>query len=308
VKLCIAPRPTVAGPVDSTAYIFAFTIHSPNDLPADFDLPGNLHEFTYGVFLPRAEADWFGRIAYPPRVVLLSQTSLVIAAHPASGELSQIIPLRQLQFVEYGHCLLLGWISFASSNGVRELRFNTRTSRPVEGLLDQLSKQYAPCVNSRLADRADCLSFGEPLDIKFRNAEASALYSDERILTRLFHPVREIRHRSWGLFPVESHEPSDYLAVTNRRFLWITDRNRGAYERYGSILKSAPLDSVIHVSSDHSVGSYSVVCQFKDAASWCIPLPTDRSDGGAAFVERARSLLLSRADRKHVANQAGGRP
>ncbi len=53
-----------------------------------------------------------------------------------------------------------------------------------------------------------------------------ALDRDERVLNRFFNPAREKSHRVWGIFPAESHVPGDYLAVTNRRLLWITERNQ----------------------------------------------------------------------------------
>ncbi len=169
MKLWMALRPVAQAPVDSRSYIFALPIRSADDLPGDFDFPDDLRQFSHGVFLPRAEPDWFGRRAYPPRVVLLSQDSLVIAAHPTSGEATRIIPFRELQFVEYGHFLLMGWISFVSSQGIQELPFNTRTSPPVEEFLSMLSKQCAPSFDR--VDDSPCVSFGGALDIKFQNAE-----------------------------------------------------------------------------------------------------------------------------------------
>ena len=90
--------------------------------------------------------DWFGRRAYPPRVLLLSADRLTAIAHPASGEAAQTIPPADVQFVEYAHFLLSGWITFALSGGRREFRFNTCTSRPVEELLRAVSRQWAPVV------------------------------------------------------------------------------------------------------------------------------------------------------------------
>jgi hypothetical protein len=289
MKMWIALRPVALGPVDSRSYIYALPIRSANDLPGDFDFPDDLREFSHGVFLPRAEPDWLGRTPYAPRVVLLSEDSLVIFAHPASGEATHIIPFRELQFVEHGHFLLVGWISFVSSQGVRELNFNTRTSPPVEELLSMLSKQCARPFN--ILDNLPCVSFGGALDIKFQNAELAALDRDERVLIRFFNPTREKRRRVWGLFPIESHEPADYLAVTNRRVLWITERNRNAYARYGSIVRSAPLGNIIDVSVDGAGPECCVVCRFKGGASWDLMLPADQSGAAAAFADRALSVI-----------------
>jgi hypothetical protein len=288
MKLWMALRPVAHEPVDSRSYIYALPIRSADDLPGDFDFPDDLRQFSYGVFLPRAEPDWLGRRAYPPRVALLSEDSLVIVAHPASGEATHVIPFRELQFVEYGHFLLIGWISLVSLHGVRELPFNTRTLPPVEEFLGMLSKQCAPPFDLH---GSPCLSFGGDLDIKFQNAELAALGRDERVLHRFFNPTREKRYRVWGLFPVESHEPGDYLAVTNRRLLWITERSRNSYARYGSIARSAPLGNVADIAVDRAGCGCRVVCRFKDGASWNVALPADQWDAAAAFTGSGRNLL-----------------
>ena len=284
MKLRMALLPVAVESVDSRSYIFAYPIRCPCELPGDFVIPHRLKHFTQGVFLPRAEPDWFGRRAYPPRVVLLSQDWLAILAHPASGEETQIVPLRELVSVEYGHFLLLGWISFASPTGIRVLSFNTRTSRPVEDLLSLLSKQWVPSFERH---EMTCESFGSTLEIKFQNAERAALEREERVLARFFNPGRTRKHRAWGLFRVESREPGDYLAVTDRRLLWITDGYRGYSERYGSILRSAPLGNVIAISIDLAGVGREIVCRLKCGSSWRIPLPANQHSAGASFVERA---------------------
>ena len=287
----MAPRPGAPGSVDSRSYIFALPIRSANDLPGDFNFADDLREFSHGVFLPRAEPDWRGRRAYPPRVALLSEDSLVIMAHPASGEATYSIPFRELQFVEYGHFLLIGWMAFVSSQGKRELPFNTRTCPPVEEFLSMLSKQWAPSADLR--DDLPCVSFGGALDIKFQNAELAALDRHERVLIRFFNPTRETGRRAWGIFPVDSHEPGDYLAITNRRLIWITERNRDRYARYGTIVKWAVLGNVADVSVDAAGHSCRVVCRFKSGASWEVPLPADQSDAAVAFAGKAVSVIRS---------------
>ncbi|HVN06085.1 MAG TPA: hypothetical protein VMT86_16805 [Bryobacteraceae bacterium] len=212
---------------DSRSYAFAFLIRAAEDLPADFDLPRDLPPFSCGVFLPQAAPDWYGRRAYPPRVLLLSPDRLTAIAHRASGEAAQTIPLRDLRFVEYGHFLLSGWITFATPEGRREFRFNTRTSRPVEEWLRALSRQWAPAADGCHA--RECVPAGSALSIKFRNAESAALDPDEHLVARFFHTPAKV-----GL-------PADYVGITNRRLIWITDRNRGRCERFGWIVRWAPL-------------------------------------------------------------------
>ncbi len=62
--------------IDSRDYIVALELRSPDDWPADFVLPPTLAGFETGLFLPRADPDWFGRSSYPPRVLLLKGSAL----------------------------------------------------------------------------------------------------------------------------------------------------------------------------------------------------------------------------------------
>lgn len=285
--------------VDSRFYIIALALRSKADVPEDFDLPDDLADFSSAVFLPGLKAGWFERRLDPPRIVLLSKDCLAIVAHPTSSEAPNRIPLRNLQFIEYGHLLLVGWISFAAAKGTHVLPFNTRTNGPVEQFLTDLTNRLAQKVVDG-GQNNDFASVGSELDIKFQNAELRALIRDERVLVRFFSPTRQTRSRAWGILPIQSHDPADYMAVTNRRLLWITERNRGCYDPYGSILRSAPLGNVVDLSVHHTGRNGGIVCRLGNGASWCIPLATDRVDDGMAFVDHARarigSLILSRID------------
>ena len=147
-----------------------------------------------------------------------------------------------------------------------------------------LSKQWVPSFERH---EMTCESFGSTPEIKFQNAERAALEREERVLARFFNPGRTRKHRAWRLFRVESREPGDYLAVTDRRLLWITDRYRDYSERYGSILRSAPLGNVIAISIDLAGVGREIVCRLKCGSSWRIPLPADQHSAGASFTERA---------------------
>jgi hypothetical protein len=284
-----------AQPADSRLYIVALALHSTKEVPDDFELPGNI-DFSRGVFLPGAEAGWFETAAYPPRVVLASPDAITIISHPASGESMQIIPLREIQFTEYAHMLLVGWILIASAQGARTLLFNTRTSGPVEDFLRGLMNDYAPAVD--LPARHAGVQFGADVDLKFRNAERNALVPEERVLVRLFNATRQTRSRAWGILPIQSHDPADYLALTNRRLLWITERNRAYYDPYGIVQRSAPIANVAEVSIHHTGRNCGVLCRFVNGGSWCIPLPNDQFDAGASFAVHASAVTASIARRE----------
>jgi len=138
-----------------------------------------------------------------------------------------------------------------------------------------------------------CISFGKALDIKFQDAERAALERGEQVLARFFSPSYEKKYRAWGLFPVDSREDGDYIAVTNRRLFWITERNQNCPEHDGSILRYAPLGNVVDVSVHHTGRNWGVICRLKSGTSWCVPLPAGQSGDAAAFADRALSVVNS---------------
>jgi len=284
-----------AQPADSRLYIITLPLQSRKEIPEDFELPNNV-EFSFGVFLPGEDGSWFETGPYPPRIVLASPNALTIVSHPASGEPIQVIPLREIQFIEYAHMLLVGWISFASAQGSPTLPFNTRTNGPVEDFLRELTNGYAPAVDWPAPN--DCAHFGSGLDLKFRNAEIGALIPYERVLVRFFNATRQTRSRAWGILPIQSHDPADYLGLTNRRLLWMTERNRTYYDPYGVVQRSAPIANLIEVSIHHTGRNCGVLCRFVNGGSWCIPLPSDQFDAGASFVDRTSAVIASIAFRK----------
>jgi hypothetical protein len=135
---------------------------------------------------------------------------------------------------------------------------------------------------------SSCLSFGKALDIKFQHAERTALQPDEQILARFFSPSREKTYRASELL---SRAPGDYLAITNRRLLWITERTRNGHEWDGTILQSAPLGSVVDVSVHHTGRNWGVISRLQDGVSWCLPLALEESGDAAAFAQRALSVI-----------------
>jgi len=113
-------------------------------VPADFPIPAGDSDFRLGLFLPRDEPDWFGRSAYPTRILLLSGRALVILPHPKTREPVIRIPLQELVFVEAAHILLIGWLRFVEKGSEHKFPYNTRSARPVEEFLRVLREEYLP--------------------------------------------------------------------------------------------------------------------------------------------------------------------
>jgi hypothetical protein len=267
--------------VDSRQYIIAYAIRSLEDAPADFPIPAGDVGFRMGLFLPRDKPDWFGRSSYPARILLLSGGAIVILPHPKMGEPVIRISLQELLFVEAGHILLIGWLRFVEKDCEHKLPYNTRCQPSVEEFLRVLREEYLPGTPGM----GPCgpFGFGEPLDVKFRNAEHFELDASERVLFRFFSPTTKMTRRRWMLRS-KSRAPGDLVAVTDRRVLWITERVQERYELYGTVTRSAPFRALAQLTCQRTDGNCALSVKFASEASWRIPLPLERQAEAHRFA------------------------
>ena len=254
--------------VDSRDYIVAFELTSTNDCPPDFELPSSVAGFDTGLFLPRGERDWFGRPSYPPRVLLLKGGTLYIVSHPSTGEPVRQCAMEQISSVESGHMLLKGWLRFTGSGFDCTVRYNTRGLQSVFQFMQRFGNEL---LGAPLPLGASMLPFEPGLDIKFANALALELDSGETVLMQAFQPPREVVSRRW-LLPRHHWISGDLLALTSRRLLWITDRERGSYSRYGSIASYAPFDAVLSIGLTSGRGADILQVNLNNGFAWQIPI------------------------------------
>ncbi len=160
--------------IDSRDYILALELRSPDEWPADFVLPPSLAGFETGLFLPRADPDWFGRSAYPPRVLLLKGSALSIISHPSTGEPPCRWALEQIVSVESGHMRLKGWLRFNGCGFDYTVRYNTRGLRSVLWFMRRFREEWLRSAEPHGASEAPP---GAGPDMKFANALSRELDS-----------------------------------------------------------------------------------------------------------------------------------
>ena len=276
--------------VDSRYYIFAYLIHSEDDLPADFPISLSGRGFNLGLFLPRDDPDWFGRSSHPPRILLLSGDRLVLLAHPRYDQPPLRIPISALQFYEVGQMLLIGWLRFVTAQSDIELAYNTRSHHRVREFLRALMDAYLPKIPD--AERGNAAVFGPPLDIKFASCLSESLERNEWVRARLFSPHLEVSRR-WGPLRSRWQTAGDLIAFTNRRVVWITDRWNGRYERYGSIIRSAPVDSLAATHCFRTEKDRNLMLSFRGGTPWNIPLASDRQEDARRFATQAHRQSMA---------------
>jgi hypothetical protein len=253
--------------IDSRQYIVAFELRSPDDCPPDFALPPSLAGFDTGLFLPRGGSDWFGWPSYPPRLLLLAGGALHIVSHTSAGEPPRQCVMERIASVESGH-LLKGWLRFTGPGFDYSIRYNTRDFPTVFRFMRRFEDKLLPCSPPRGASE---VRLGAGLDIKFANALALELGSEEIVLLQFFQPPRQVRSKSWW-FPYRRWLAGDLLALTARRLLWITDRERGSYWRYASIASYAPLDAVQDIGLTSGRAGAILRVELNGGCAWHVPI------------------------------------
>jgi len=277
--------------IDSRRYILAFELRSKNDCPPDFELPASLDGFDTGLFLPRGDHDWFGRPLYPPRVLLLRDGALHIISHPSTGEPLRRCAMEQITSVESGHMLLNGWLRFTGPDFNYTVRYNTRGFRSVFRFMRRFREKLLRGAQPRGTSE---VRIGDNLDIKFGNALAVELDSGEVVRMQVFQPPTEVRSRSW-LLPRRRWIAGDLLALTSRRLLWITDRERGSYSRYGSIASYAPFDAVLSIGLTSWRDGRILQVDLNSGSAWQIPIAAEsRWDFERVAKEFAAALEIQK--------------
>jgi len=285
--------------MDSRDYVFAFPINVSADVPADFEPPAEVSDFVAGLFLPQSEPDRLWRRAYPARILLLTRDGLWVVPHSCAMEQTLFIPLRSLETLECGRILLLGWIELRSGDVELDLRYNRRCSDTVEKFLTKLKDCWlAEKAGQAALESPSRRDYGEALNVKFKYAlETEMIGDDEPPLMRFFLPsVRRLRRR---FLRYETWSAGDLVVLTSRRLLWITDRNRGVYEPYGTVSRSAPLSSLtgLHLCLFNNEPSFE--CALRRSQAWRFPL-------AAGFEPEARNFADCIREIPPFLNETGG--
>jgi hypothetical protein len=288
--------------IDSRQYIVALKLRSIEDCPPDFVMPPHLAGFDAGLFLPRDDPDWFGQSSYPPCILLLKDGTLHIVSHPSAGEPPRRWELERISSVESGHMLLRGWLRFTGSGFDCTVRYNTRGLPPVLQFMQSFRAKLLG--GARPPHETPVVQFGASLDIKFANALQCAIglpacrrptcaapgaahfprsmnddvspsgCSAETVLMQIFQPPREVRPGRW-LLSRRRRIAGDLLALTDRRLLWITDRDRGSYSRFGSIASYAPFDAVASIGVTSGRTGDMLQVDLKSGTAWQLPMASE---------------------------------
>jgi hypothetical protein len=267
-------------PVDSRDYIVPFAIANLRAVPQDFarsDLPA----FSGGVFMPRDDAGLFGRSSCSPRVLLLTCSTFVVLTHPSSGVPPAEIMLSDISSLETGNMLLRGWMDIGAGTATKRIEYNTRCYSPIDDFLRKLRRAVFARANGGDVQWAH---FGDEFDdIKFSRAGDSELDAEETVGPSFLRvPRREVR-RVWMMHG-KIWQPGDLVILTDRRFIWITDRYKGLREPYGRVTRSVRVSDIRSVCVRPSDREATLSIRLRDC-EWSIAVNCELEVAARGFAD-----------------------
>ena len=274
------------GPVDSRDYIVPFAITNLEGVPRDF-VRSDLPAFRCGIFLPRHDAGLFGRSSCPPRVLLLTSSTVVVLTHPRCGDPPAEIRLSDISSLETGNMLLRGWMNIGAGKIAKRIEYNTRCYSPIRDFLCELRQAVFLRVNGGDIQWAH---FGDEFDdVKFSRAGDSELDAEEIVgPSFLSLPRRHVR-RVWMIHG-EIRQPGDLVIFTDRRFIWITDRYKGLREPYGRVTRSVRVSDIRSVCVRPSDREATLSIRLRDC-EWSIAVNCELEVAARGFADAVRRAI-----------------
>jgi hypothetical protein len=251
----------------------------------------NLEEpFQIGVYLPSIDSST-GAKAYVPDQTLLLFRSYVVVARSASPN-AHHLSLVKIAFIESGRLLCERWFSINTGNSTYRFPYMARNEANIEMFLYALRDRLMPARAE--VGLARGLSCGATLELKFVCAENDELDPEESVLIRFFSPhLRAVKWHHWFLNR-ESWLPADYLGLTTRRLLWLSDLHNGTAATGGVIARYCSIERAQRIRMEHGTNGWELYLPFASTSSWRIPLAKGLAEPACQFIEmlRARGKFL----------------
>jgi hypothetical protein len=223
----------------------------------------------------------------PAQIVLLFASYLLLADSSCPHRTEYRIPLHSIAFIESGRLLFERWFALITTDATYRFPYSIRDEGCVDTFLYALRSRLMPIrASSRLVEGMSC---GADLELKFACAQSDELDPEERMLIRFFSPhIRTTQAHHW-FFRRKLYLPADYVGITNRRILWLTDRHNGQANVGGIIARYCAVARTTHVSVDCMESNWELRIGFAAASPWRISVPTEALHSLSNFVEVVRA-------------------
>lgn len=269
-------------PRDSRDYAFAYVLWSRSDFPEDFLVPEVTEDFTLGLFLPMDQPSPDSFWQMPARILLLHGDRLTLAFHPNENVRYAAIPLSSIVMLEFGRLLMKSWVRIISPNGTWFLPHHTRDHEDAQPFFAQLRGMLVPDKSGDISSVPS--AFGVASDRKVLHAERDALAGHGSVQLRFSSPaVLRREERRWMLS--EGWIPAQYLGVTSKFLVWITDGMGGARDPYGTVTRYGSLAALRETRFTNGEEEAVLRFEFSGSEPWTIGVPCEHADAALAFLD-----------------------
>ena len=276
-------------------YSHAYLIQRPDHLPTDFPVNADFAKLICGLFLPSRRRGKFGVASCPARILLLFPDSVAVVAHPSTGSPRADIQIDDIVVIEQRRLLLDASISIRASDVVQEWPYDVHEEGFVGEFLSHLRHLF---LTNQPAERTLGRSvFGEPLDHKFGCGESDHVDRSEALTARFFSAPSTMIRKRW-LVRTNVLVPGEYLALTSRRILWLSDQIDDNYEPRGIMSRFAPLRQVAEINVGNQNGTCEIVLTLFCGIHWRLPIQADFYGEAKSFAKQAYRLLEWRDAKK----------
>ncbi len=270
-------------------YTHAYLIHRPDHLPSDFPVKADFAKLICGLFFPPRRRGRFAGASSPARVLLLLPDMMAVVSHPSTGLPRVDVRIDEIVVIEQRRLFLDASITIRSSGAIQEWQYDVREEGLVGEFLLQL--RHLLLTNQPAERKFGRCIFGEPLDHKFGCGESDHVDRSEVLTARFFSAPSTMIRKRW-LFPTNVPVAGEYLALTSRRILWLSDQIDGVYQASGMMSKYAPLRHISDIRFGGQGNTREINLEFFANIRWSVPIQPDFCNEAESFTKQTQRLLL----------------
>jgi len=268
-------------------YAYAYLIRRSDQLPTDFPVKTDFAKLICGLFLPRRHGS--AGASCHARILLLFPDMVTVVPHPATGSPPVEIQLNEIVVIEQRRLFPDASITIRAGKAIQKWPYDMHEEGLVGEFLFRLRQLFlTKQAKERTVGRG---IFGEPLDHKFGCGESDHVDRSEALTARFFSAPSTMVRKRW-LFRTKVPVPGEYLALTSRRILWLSDQIDGVYQASGMMVKYAPLRHISEIRFHRQENACEIKLEFFADIPWCVPIQSDFCDDAESFTKQTQRLLL----------------
>lgn len=278
-------------------YEHAYLINTRDHVPTDFPVEADFERLICGLFLPPRHPGRLNKSAHSARIVLLFDDKVAVVPHPATESSPAEVRLDQILAVEHRRVFPDATITVRTPDNAQEWSYDLHAEGLVGEFLFQLRQILL--TDEQTEGRTSRATFGEPLDHKFGCGESDNLDRSEPLIARFFSAPTTLIRKKW-LLKTKTTVPGEYLALTSRRALWLSDQIDDSYEPRGIMSRFAPLRQVADIDVRSQDGTCEIVLTLFGGIHWRLPIQADFHGEAESFAKQGYRLLERRGTKKRA--------